>query len=102
MKTTKIALIAAVILTASTMTGCAGSMVRGAYNLAATPDAAVCDVTLGLTISAAEQKLNMGKPDAVKRKGNLNVRTYTKGSLKAELSVGKDGLVSDASCEQIK
>jgi len=101
MQTSRIALLIAVALTTSTITGCAGSAVRGIYNMTATPDAAVCDSTLGLTISAAEQKLNMGKPDAVKRKAGKNVRLYTKGSLKAELTIGQDGKVSDASCEQI-
>ena len=100
MKRIILAIIA--IATAATLTGCVGSLGRSIYNAAATPDADVCTKTLGKNIADAEKAINMGKADSVKKKlSGDQIRAYSKGSLKAELTVGTDGIVIEAACDQI-
>ena len=97
MKTSHAALFITLTLAASALTGCAGSPIVGLYNIAVTPKATVCDSVQSLKLADAEKALNMGDPDAVRRKAGANIRTYTKGNRKAVLTV-KDGVVVDAVC----
>ena len=111
----KLVLLAVAVSVVSTMSGCA--VVKSGYNMAATPDADVCNQTIDKTVTEAEALLKMGKADAVKMKsGGETTRVYTKGSLKATLVVSAkdeakgttsrtvvvEPYVKEATCEQIE
>lgn len=89
------------IATVSSLTGCAGSLIRSGYNLAVTPETDICENVLGKSSVDAEKLLKMGKPDSVSKKlSGKQVRIYTKGKMKAILNVEPDGIVSEANCDK--
>ena len=99
----RIILAVVALATVSTLTGCVNSGIRQLYNLKATPEAEVCDKTLGLNIVEAEKALNMGKADSSRKKvSGEQVKVYSKGALRAELKIAPDGKVLEAVCEPIK
>ena len=94
----KVILTLAVVAAFGTLSGC-GGVVGDAVRHVRTPDADICQKTMGLSIAEAEEKLDMGKADSVnnKRAGN-QIRSYTKGNLKAELTIDAAGKVIEANC----
>ena len=92
----------AVVAAIGTLSGC-GGMVGDAVRHVRTPDAEICENTVGLSVADAEDKLDMGKADSVnKKKTGDQIRSYTKGNLKAELTIDSAGKVIEASCEPFK
>jgi len=98
----KIILTLAVAAAIGTLSGC-GGMVGDAVRHVRTPDADICEKTIGLSIADAEENLDMGKADSVNRKKTGDqIRSYTKGNLKAELTIDAAGKVVEANCEPFK
>jgi len=98
----KIILTLAVVAAMGTLSGC-GGLVGDAFRHVRTPDAEVCEKTVGLAIADAEEDLDMGDAVSVnKKKTGDQIRIYTKGNLKAELAIDVAGKVVEATCEPIK
>ena len=95
----KIILTLAVVAAIGTLSGC-GGMFGDAVRHVRTPDADICQKAMGLPIDDAEEDLDMGKPDSVNNKiTGEQIRSYTKGNLKAELTINAAGKVIEANCE---
>ena len=95
----KIILTLAVVAAIGTLSGCCG-MFGDAVRHVRTPDADICQKAMGLPIDDAEEDLDMGKPDSVNNnKTGEQIRSYTKGNLKAELTINAAGKVIEANCE---
>ena len=95
----KIILTLAVVAAIGTLSGC-GGMFGDAVRHVRTPDADICQKAMGLPIDDAEEDLDMGKPDSVNNnKTGEQIRSYTKGNLKAELTIDAAGKVIEADCE---
>ena len=95
----KIILTLAVVAAIGTLSGC-GGMFGDAVRHVRTPDADICQKAMGLPIDDAEEDLDMGKPDSVNnKKTGEQIRSYTKGNLKAELTINAAGKVIEANCE---
>jgi len=95
----KIILTLAVVAAIGTLSGC-GGMFGDAVRHVRTPDADICQKAMGLPIDDAEEDLDMGKPDSVNNKQTgEQIRIYTKGNLKAELTINAAGKVIEANCE---
>jgi len=95
----KIILTLAVVAAIGTLSGC-GGMFGDAVRHVRTPDADICQKAMGLPIDDAEEDLDMGKPDSVNNnRTGEQIRSYTKGNLKAELTINAAGKVIEANCE---
>jgi hypothetical protein len=94
----KIILTLAAVAVMGTLSGC-GGMFGDAVRHVRTPDADICQKAMGLPIDDAEENLDMGKPDSVNNKTGEQIRSYTKGNLKAVLTVNAAGKVIEANCE---
>jgi len=95
----KIILTLAAVAVIGTLSGC-GGMFGDAVRHVRTPDADICQKAMGLPIADAEEDLDMGKPDSVNnKKTGEQIRSYTKGNLRAELTVNAAGSVIEANCE---
>jgi hypothetical protein len=88
-----------VVAAIGTLVGCSG-MFGDAVRHVRTPDAEICQKTIGLSIADAEENLDMGKADSVNtRQTGDQIRSYTKGNLKAELAINATGKVIEADCK---
>jgi hypothetical protein len=97
----KIILTLAAVAAIGTLSGC--EMAGDAVRHIRTPDAEVCKKTMGLSIADAEENLDMGKADSINnKKTGDQIRRYTKGNLKAELTIDAGGKVIEANCEHVK
>jgi hypothetical protein len=97
----KVILTLAVVAAIGTLSGC--EMLGDAVRHVRTPDAEICKKTMGLSIADAEENLDMGKADSVNnKKTGDQIRSYTKGNLKAELTIDAVGKVIEADCEHFK
>jgi hypothetical protein len=95
----KIILTLAVVAAIGTLSGC-GGVVGDAVRHVRTPDADICRTAMGLPVADAEENLDMGKADSVNnKKTGDQIRSYTKGNLKAELTIDAAGNVIEANCE---
>jgi hypothetical protein len=98
----QIILTLAVVAVMGTLSGC-GKMFGDAVRHVRTPDADICEKTMGLSIADAEENLDMGKADTVNKKQTGDqIRIYTKGNLRAELTIDVAGKVIAANCEHFK
>ena len=94
----KTILTLAAVAVIGTLSGC-GGMFGDAVRHVRTPDADICQKAIGLPIDDAEENLDMGKPDSVNNKTGGQTRIYTKGNLKAELTIDAAGKVIEADCK---
>ena len=91
----KLAIVAAI----GTLSGC-GGVIGDAVRHVRTPDADICQKAMGLPIADAEENLDMGNADSVNnKKTGDQIRSYTKGNLKAVLTIDVAGRVIEADCE---
>jgi hypothetical protein len=98
----KVFLTLAVVAAFGTLSGC-GGVIGDAVRHVRTPDAEICQKTMGLSIADAEEKLDMGKADSVNnKKTGDQIRSYTKGNLRVELTIDAAGKVIESNCVPFK
>ena len=92
------------ITAVATLSGCATShsymSVSGQIHRLRTPDKKVCNL-VGKTADEAEKTLDMGKMDAISYSTTGEIRTYSKGNLRAILTIDKTNTVVNVDCPEI-
>jgi hypothetical protein len=95
----KIILKLTVVAAIGSLSGC-GGVFGDVVRHVRTPDAEICQKAMGLPIADAEENLDMGNADSVNNKiTGDQIRSYTKGNLKAVLTIDAAGKVIEANCE---
>ena len=98
----KIILTLTALAAFGTLSGC-GGLVGATVRQVRTPDADICQKAMGLPVADAEKSMDMGKADSINnKKSGDQIRSYTKGNLKAELTIDAAGKVVAADCEPFK